>query len=72
MLGLGRIIQFCLLLFILVMIIFIAIVDGDHTRSMFYTAGAIIICIGIWLARGLEEFQEHMNEQIREQIRKEK
>jgi len=54
------------------MIIFIAIVDGDHTRSMFYTAGAMIICIGIWLARGLEEFQEHMNEQIREQIRKEK
>ena len=56
-----RIIQLCLILSILVTIIFVAIIDGSHLISMFYSAIALIVVFGLWLMRANEEFIEYMN-----------
>ena len=61
-----RIIQLCLILSILVTIIFVAIIDGSHLISMFYSALVLIALFGLWLMRANEEFIEHMNNKYKQ------
>ena len=60
-----RIIQGFLLLSILITIIFVAILDERYVQAMFYCSIGMIAAIGLWLAKGTEEFIDHMNEQIK-------
>ena len=63
-----RIVQVCLLLSVLVTIIFVAIIDTKHIQAMFYCSIAMIVVIGLWLARATDEFVEYKNEQIRQEL----
>ena len=66
--NLYRIVQFSLLLSVLVTIIFVAIIDEKYIQAMFYCSIAMIVVIGLWLAKATDEFIQYKNEQIKEEL----
>ena len=63
-----RIVQLSLLLSVLVTIIFVAIIDAKYIQANVLLSIAMIVVIGLWLARATDEFVEYKNEQIREEL----
>jgi hypothetical protein len=68
----ARIVQMTLILMVNNALILLAVADGDFINIALYGGWAMIILVGIYLARGLEDYIDYRNDIYRQYYRRHK